>query len=356
MMTDVGTCFLAGFDGDVLPDPIRSLLRDEQLAGIVLFRRNITSFAQLRALTDSARAAAGRPILVAVDHEGGRVFRMPKPFTPIPPMAVLGQRGDPALAFAVGQLMGRELAAAGITVNFAPVLDINTNPLNPIIGDRAFSGDRDRVVALGCALIRGLLDAGVAPCGKHFPGHGDTSIDSHLGLPESPHTWERLRQFELRPFQAAIAAGVPMVMTAHVVYGAIDAAQPATLSKRAITGLLREELAFPGVIATDDLHMGALRAFGGPAEAAVQSLAAGCDLVLICRDPEVTRAAITRVRAAVSSGELAAARIAQSAARVHALAERFAPSAPNAACVGCKVHRHLVRQLPVSCHDAASPH
>lgn len=337
---------MTGFQGTDVSPALEQLLQQEELAGVILFRRNIQSLDQLIGLTTRLRQAAGRPLLLAVDHEGGRVFRMPPPFTQIPPMARIGaaMHADPQLhlAYDVGRLMGRELAAAGLNVNFAPVLDINTNPDNPIIGDRAFAGNRDLVTRCSGELIRGLLEGGVIPCGKHFPGHGDTPEDSHKTMPILPHTWDRLRWMELAPFAAAIQQGVPLLMTAHVLYGVIDATAPVTLSKRAITGLLREELGFKGVIVTDDLEMGAIKQCCPPEEAAVRALAAGCDLNLICSSPEVTQRAMLRVNAAVESGELSTELLSQSALRIRTLATKHAASAADRACIGCREHRAVL--------------
>lgn len=342
---------MAGFDGLTVPDDIASLLRDEQLAGVILFRRNIKSVQQLAALTAELKAIAARPILIAVDHEGGRVFRMPDPFTRIPPMATVGRyvakHPGSDMAYQLGRLMGQELAAVGINVDFAPVLDINTNPDNPIIGDRAFGNDPKSVAALGCQMIRGLHDGGVFSCGKHFPGHGDTDVDSHLGLPSIAHTWERLHLFELAPFKAAIAAGVPMLMTGHILCGVIDGELPVTLSKRAITMLLRDELGYDGVVVTDDLQMGAIAKRWSTEEAAVRSLAAGCDLALICKDPPTTQRAIQRVRQAVADGELKEAALAVSAGRIGRLLDRTATlsPAPSLAAVGSASHQNLVKSM-----------
>lgn len=346
MTLKLGSLFMSGLEGPEITPELTALLLQEELAGVILFRRNITSLEQLCALTARLQELAGRPLLIGVDHEGGRVFRLPKPFTQIPPMARVGAYAtahpDERVVYQLGQLMGRELTAAGFNCNFAPVLDINTNPLNPIIGDRALAGDRDVVAALGCELMRGLLEGGVLPCGKHFPGHGDTPEDSHKSLPVLPHTWDRLRWMELVPFQAAIAAGVPMLMTAHVLYGVIDAAQPATLSKRAITGLLRDELGFKGVIVTDDLEMGAIARYYTPEEAAVRALGAGCDLALVCSSPAVTLRAMASVRAAMARGELSEELLSQSAMRIRVMTTRLATLPVERNVIGCAAHRAFV--------------
>lgn len=350
-MLPIGQLFVAGFDGTEVPDDLKTLLRDEQLGGVILFRRNIRSLQQLRALTEELKTVAGRSLIIAVDHEGGRVFRMPDPFTRIPPMAVVGRYAETHpgsdVVGQLGRLMAAELAAVGINVNFAPVLDINTNPDNPIIGDRAFHQRPTVVAELGCRMIQGLREGGVIPCGKHFPGHGDTPEDSHLALPIMPATWDRLHCFELKPFKAAIAAGVPILMTAHILYGVIDPEFPVTLSKRAIYTLLREELQFDGVVVTDDLQMGAIAKQWPAEEAAVRALAAGCDLALICKDPAATERAITRVRAAVASGELNEEALQRAHVRVRRLLDQIdaLSTPPPLSVVGAEAHRALVATL-----------
>ena len=192
--------------------------------------------------------------MVAIDHEGGRVLRLGEPFTQFPPAAVVGRTRNPDLAYRVGHAMGVELASVGIDLSFAPVLDVHSNPANPVIGDRAFGSDPALVSEMGIALMRGLHDGGVLSCGKHFPGHGDTEKDSHLELPVVRRSRAELEQTELVPFRAAIAAGVPMLMSAHVLYPALDPEHPATLSRAILTDLLRGELHFDGVVASDDLR------------------------------------------------------------------------------------------------------
>ena len=284
------------------------------LGGVVLFGRNEGHWGRLPPVP-----------LVATDHEGGRVQRFRGgDFTPIPAMRLLGERGDPGLARDVGRLMGLELRAAGINLNFAPVVDVDTNPLNPVIADRSLGRDPTRVGRLAAALVDGLQSAGVAACCKHFPGHGDTAQDSHTSLPRLSHDMERLRRIELPPFRATRHAAA--VMTAHVVFDAIDPAVPATLSPAAI-GLLRGEIGFGGLVVSDDLEMAAVADTAGveraAVRAAVRAVAAGVDLVLICHRPDRQRAAHAALVAAVEAGALPIARLREAAGRVDALAARF---------------------------------
>ena len=350
MDLQIAKLFMAGFEGVAIPDTLKELLR-EGLGGVILFKRNISSVEQLRSLTQELRDVAGRPLLIGVDHEGGRVFRLPKPFTQIPPMQCLGAYAQShadgeVVAHRLATMMASELAAVGINVNFAPVLDVHTNLSNPIIGDRAFGNDHTRVASLGCAMIKGFAEGNIIACGKHFPGHGDTGQDSHLTLPVLPHTWERLRWCELVPFAAAIAAGVPMIMPGHLLYGAIDAANPIPFSERGITGLLRDEMKFDGVIVTDDLEMGALRNICSVADAAFRALRAGCDLAMICRDLTATQHAIARVEEAVTLRQLDAQRLQQSIQRIDYLANRYhSQSLPELSSVGSSAHRAIVAQF-----------
>ncbi len=342
--------FMVGFDGITVPENLKSLLRNG-LGGVILFKRNIASLDQLRDLTKALRDIAGRPLLIGIDHEGGRVFRMPPPFTQIPPMQKLGQYATShpdgeAMTFQIAKMMATELAAVGINVNFAPVLDIHTNLQNPIIGDRAFGAERDVVTALGKAMIRGLAEGHVIACAKHFPGHGDTGQDSHLSLPSLPHTMARLRWFELAPFIEAIKHGVPMIMPGHLIYGAIDAANPIPFSERAIQELLREELHFDGVIVTDDLEMGAIRKICSIDDAAVRSLRAGCDLAMICRDLTAAERAIARVEDAVASDQLDPAQLRRSIERIDHLAKRYAVgSARDVTLIGSPPHKNLIARV-----------
>jgi beta-N-acetylhexosaminidase len=315
----IGRLFMAGVPGPTLDEETRRLHTDVPFAGVVLFRQNAAAPAAMRALAREIHGLdPALPPLVAIDHEGGRVHRLAPPFTHFPPAAVVARHGRGAVA-AVAAAMARELAAIGVDLTFAPVLDVASNPANPVIGDRAF-GDRPETVA-ACALAahRATRAEGLLTCGKHFPGHGDTATDSHLELPRVAKTRRALATLELVPFRRAAAAGVPMMMTAHVLYPAIDPDLPATLSARALSGLLRRRLGFRGVICSDDLEMRAIADHWGLEEAAVLSLAAGADLLLFCHRQDALRAAAAAVERAVASGRLPERRIAEASRRVGTL-------------------------------------
>jgi beta-N-acetylhexosaminidase len=220
------------------------------------------------------------PPFIAIDQEGGRVHRLPQPFTHFPSMGTVGQRGDPALAYAVGRATAAELALVGINLNFAPVLDVNSNPKNPIIGDRSFGSDTTKVIRLSKKWIQGLREGGIIPCGKHFPGHGDTDKDSHVDLPVVDRALQELEAVELPPFVHACRNRIESLMTAHVLYRALDPKFPATLSRRILTRLLRQRLGYDGVVFSDDMEMGAIGDRYADEEVVALSVRAGIDIIL----------------------------------------------------------------------------
>src|SRR5213592_622949 len=255
----IGQLLIAGFNGQQIPAELRSLAKEFGLGGVILFARNIAEPEQVAELAfDAARLVPDLPVWVSVDQEGGRVARLKSPFTEWPPMATLGRSGDVRLAIRFARALAEELKAVGVTLDYTPVLDILTNPRNPVIGDRSLGEKAEDVARLGSAIITTLQDEGLAACGKHFPGHGDTSTDSHFELPLVDHPPDRLRRVEFVPFRAAIAAGVATMMTAHVFVPALDEKRPASLSKRIVGDLLRDELSYEGVILSDDLEMKAI--------------------------------------------------------------------------------------------------
>ena len=281
----IGQLLIAGFDGHQVPVELRALAREFGLGGVILFARNLDEPGQIADLCyEAARLVPDVPTWVSIDQEGGRVARLKAPFTRWPPMATLGRSGDVRLAERFARALASELKAVGVSLDYAPVLDVMTNPKNEVIGDRALGEKAGDVARLGAAIVRALQAEGVAACGKHFPGHGDTSTDSHFELPVVEHPPARLREVEFLPFRAAIEAGVATIMTAHVLMPAIDEERPATLSKQIVTGLLREELGYPGVILSDWLGMKAVAERYSVPSAAVLAIEAGCDGVLLCEE------------------------------------------------------------------------
>lgn len=312
-----------GFYDTVLSDPLKRLL-DRGVGGVVLFGRNVVDAEQVAGLVHAIKTYAGRPLMVGLDQEGGLVQRLRVGFTRIPPMRAVGALRDETVAFEMGRLLGRELRAVGVDVNYAPILDVDTNPANPIIGNRSFSRDPALVASLGVALGRGLEAEGVAACGKHFPGHGDTAQDSHHELPRLPHDMKRLEAVELVPFRAWKAAGLSSVMTAHVIFEALDREVPATMSKAVLTGLLRETLGYEGLIITDDIEMKATFDHYGYEKAAKMGLAAGVDNFLCCHTAEVAHGIVDCLVRAVESGEIPEARLVDASNRVGSFVARFA--------------------------------
>jgi beta-N-acetylhexosaminidase len=278
-----GQVLVAGFEGTEAPDELLRACARGELGGVILFRRNLASVHQVSALI--ARFAQASPpevpLLVAVDQEGGRVARLAAPVLKLPPMRQLARLGDPQLTERCATLLASQLAAVGFTIDLAPVLDVDTNPQNPVIGDRSFGPDPATVIAQAGAFARGLAAGGVLSCGKHFPGHGDTDLDSHLALPRLAHDRARLDAIELAPFRA-LSGQLNAILTAHVIFDAVAPNQPATLAPEVVRGILRDELGFAGMVLSDDMEMKAIADHYGIEHAACAAVAAGCDQLLIC--------------------------------------------------------------------------
>jgi beta-N-acetylhexosaminidase len=344
----VGQLLWCGFEG-ARPSPVfAGRIAAGEIGAVVLFSRNLAGIDDTFALCAELHDLAPSRLLVAVDQEGGTVQRVRAPATVWPPMRRLGATGDAALAEAVGRALGEELAAIGIDLDFAPVLDVDTNPDNPVIGARSFARDAGEVTRLAGAFARGLAAAGVIACGKHFPGHGDTSVDSHLALPRVDHDLARLRAVELAPFRAL--AWLPTIMTAHVVFAALDDARPATLSPAVIEGLLRGELGYRGVVISDDLEMNAIVGHYGVCEAAEQAIAAGCDTLLICEREDWQQEVHAHLTRAAERSQALRRRVAESAARVAALKAGHPPPPRRAAAealalLGRPEHQALAARL-----------
>lgn len=328
-MKACGRLIFGGFSGTSLPARFARALEAGQRAGAVLFGRNIEGPAQVAALNRQVIEAGG---LVAVDQEGGRVARLKEPVLRLPPMRRLGQIDDEALTETLARALGAQLKTLGFSIDFAPVLDVDSNPDNPVIGDRSFGVEPAVVIRHGLAFARGLQAAGVAACGKHFPGHGDTDVDSHLALPVVTRPREVFEAVELAPFKAAAATDLAALMSAHVVYrGEEGDSAPATLDRRFATALLRDQLGFSGVLFSDDLEMGALSKTLGLAieDAAVAAVRAGCDAVLICSDEDAQERAYEALVREAEGDAAFGARVAEAAERVDRMAERFGGGVEN---------------------------
>jgi len=319
----VGQMMVVELRGTELCEEHRKLLQSGLVSGFLLFPGNDARPEEVRELTDSVRKiAAEYPAILAVDQEGGRVLRLKAGFTPIPCMRKLGAKADENLAFEVGRVLGAELRAVGINTDFAPVVDLELNPENEVIGDRALHSDPELVGRLGSALIHGLHSEKIAACAKHFPGHGASREDSHLELPAVSADQNTVRGRELKPFQRAIAAGVESVMVGHLLYPAFDKYYPASLSERLITGLLREEMGFEGVVIVDALEMKALE--GIPLEdRAFMAARAGADIMLVSEGMENARRVHMALCQAVSMGALAVDKVVSAYQRVMNLKARL---------------------------------
>jgi beta-N-acetylhexosaminidase len=341
-----------GFNGKQLPSQTRDLLL-RGVSSVILFARNYESPRQLAELCHEIKQVGsdsrGRPIMICVDHEGGRVQRFPPPFTAIPSMREVGQTNDPTCARTIGSIMAKELRAVNIDMNLAPVLDVDSNPANPVIGARSFGPTPDVVSRMAIALIDGLQSSGTAACGKHFPGHGDTSIDSHLDLPRLPHDMKRLEAVELPPFKAAIKSGVAAIMTSHVLFETLDAKFPATISAAVIDSVLRQRLGFDRVIISDDLEMKAIADHYGFDDAILRSAMAGIDLFMVCHTHELQHRAIDVLIDASKRGSLPRDRIEQSNRRLDSLFKRFVRPAKDwderTTVIGCDAHRASISGL-----------
>jgi len=328
----VGQIFFIGFDPAAGDGPgIERLIREQSFGNVILFKRNLSdplqAAQQANRLQSWAREALGVPLLIGVDQEGGRINRIERGVTVMPSALYLGLYCSPEQVREVGRIAGVELRAMGFNVSFAPVCDVDSNPRNPIIHAlrRSFSSNPEEAALLARAYLEGLQQAGVLGVAKHFPGHGDTDVDSHVGLPIVNASLDLLRKRELVPFRRLIeGGGLRMVMTAHVQYAALATAEyePATLSRPIVSGLLREELGFDGVVVCDDLEMGAVTGRLGAGETALAALEAGCDMLVFCRAPQWQIEAREAVLSALRTGRLPAERVRASALRVLELKQR----------------------------------
>lgn len=349
----IGQMVMVDFSGYVLTESLRAYIAENQIGGIILFAKNVQNRVQVGELcADLQRAARDGgvpvPLFLSIDQEGGIVNRIAFAETAVSPgnMAI-GATGQPAYAYDAARIYGEELASLGINLNFAPCVDVNNNPFNPIIGARSFGESAEMVSAMGVQAARGYREGGVLPTAKHFPGHGDTAVDSHLDLPSLNQPMDRLEQVELAPYRALIADGLEMVMTAHITYPALEEKPglPATLSHRILTGLLRETMGFEGVIITDSMAMLAVARNFGVGPAAVMAVQAGADIVLACGTREAQLETLEALLRAVREGTLDEARVDASVERILALKEKFlsrpVPVAPSREAIDTM--RHIAR-------------
>src|SRR5699024_1414743 len=327
---DIGQLFVIGFPGNELTSGLKDLIHEYHIGGIILFAHNIGTPEEVinltTALQKEAKSAGYKyPLFIAIDEENGTVKRLGQGAGEYPGAMALSATQDPNSAYEIGKATGDDLLQLGINWNYAPVLDVNNNSNNPVIRVRSFGEKPEMVSEFGTEFMRGLQDAGIATALKHFPGHGDTSVDSHYSLPQINHDIKRLHEIELVPFKAAIAEGADSIMTAHIAFPALETEEgcPATLSKNIITGLLREELDFKGVIVTDALEMEAVSETIGIENGAVKAIQAGADNVLIGHLPEEQLKALKRVEEAVYNKEISFESIQESIELINQMKEKY---------------------------------
>ncbi len=321
MSTSVGQLFFVGLQGPALSASEADFLVKNDIGGVVLFARNLTTPQELHKLcTDiqnlRPKTASKAPFFIAIDMEGGRVHRLKPPFTQWPSAGKLSKLNSTSMAFKFANMMGEEMRSVGINIDFAPCVDVLTNPDNTLIGDRSFGSDPEQVAKMASALVRGYIKAGVIACAKHFPGHGNTIVDSHEELPIETVDFSTLESRELVPFKKAFRARMDMVMTAHIKYEKIDAHHPATLSTEIIQKLLRNQLRYRGLIISDDLDMKALAKYYPREQIPVLALKAGCDLLLYCNDFTSPPVGLEAVKKAIQDGHIPVASIQESLKRV----------------------------------------
>ena len=324
----IGQRICAGFTGTEIPPELRSLIHDHKVGNILLFSRNVVSFGQLsrlcRDLTELVLQETGLPPLIMMDEEGGAVSRVGHLAGETPSAGAVGATGDIQNATSLGRIIGKRLRAAGVNMNLGPVLDCLSRPASAVMGNRCFSESPETVAAFGRAYIEGLRETGVLSCGKHFPGHGDTDVDSHFGLPVINKSLDAARKVELVSFREAIAAGTDAIMSAHVVYPELDpSGVPATISSRILQGLLREELGFKGLIISDGMEMDAMRNLFPIDEGVCRALKAGVDIALVCHEPAEAATACRRMERAVREGDMDPASLEAHLERIQAVKRRL---------------------------------
>ncbi|MBA2943010.1 beta-N-acetylhexosaminidase [Paenibacillus sp. CGMCC 1.16610] len=358
----IGQMLLCGFEGTEATEQLKALIAEHHIGGVIYFARNVEQTGQVADLSEQLQQIAEQsdtlPLWVSIDQEGGMVARITEGVALMPGQMALaagaigpkeGTKVAGDAAYEAAFISGKELRALGINLNFAPVLDVNNNPDNPVIGVRSFGESAELVAEFGQRSVQGFQDANVVATAKHFPGHGDTSVDSHLDLPTIKHKQERIRSLELVPFIQAIKGGVDAIMSSHIYFPAFESEKlPATLSKSVLTGLLREELGYEGVVMTDCMEMNAIAEHYGTVAASVMAIEAGADLVLISHRLDRQIGAIDAIEQAVKEGRLSEARIDASVQRLLTLKERrglFAPQTGSAAEVGTAEHCAVAQRL-----------
>lgn len=328
LKTLVGQLFIVGFDGFSVPSDFKSAIQENKIGGTIYFKRNVQSPAQLAELSNelqfNCRSSSSPFLFVSIDHEGGNVNRLGKPFTQFPGNENLGEINSPKMGFQFGAIIAKELKAVGINLNFAPVVDVNTNPDNPVMKGRMFSSDPEVCGKMGSAVCRGMQKIGVAAVAKHFPGHGDTKVDSHFDLPRIDKSLKELEKVELLPFKRMVRSRIEGIMTAHILNASLDPDYPATLSEKTIQPLLRQGMRFSKLIFSDDMEMKAITDHYGEADAAVLAVKAGCDVLIYRGDNGVPVAAMEAIIKAVENKKITKTQIEASVERILTCKKNYA--------------------------------
>lgn len=356
MIEKLGQLLIIGIRGTSLTEDEAEFIITNNIGGVILFARNIESPQQVHSLCKSIQALRHKskdklPLFIGVDQEGGRVARMKAPFTQWPPLSYIGKLDSTSVGFRFAMDMGTELRAVGINLNFAPCVDVLTNPKNTVIGDRSLSTDPEQVAKLASSLVRGYIKSGIIPCAKHFPGHGNTLLDSHDALPVEDVDADRLSSVELVPFKKVFRARLDMVMTSHIKFSKIDPEYPVTLSEKFLKGILRQELRYRNLIITDDLGMKALSANYPVDKIPVMALHAGCDILLYCNEFDSPRIALDALAKAAKDHKLNATQIDESYKRIVALKKEILATpdpedfAKASALIGAADHDRLAKAI-----------
>ncbi|MFR9240130.1 MAG: beta-N-acetylhexosaminidase [Clostridium baratii] len=308
----IGQLVVSGFYGTSLDENILKLIKEDKISGVILFNRNVKDSNTLLSLNNSLKESNKNnklPLFISVDEEGGLVTRMPKEIKRLPTNKYIGSLNNKDLSYKVGEILGEQLSYFGFNMNFAPVLDINSNPNNPVIGNRSFGNNKDIVANLGTSTMKGIQSKNIISVVKHFPGHGDTSVDSHVNLPVVNYDINRLNSFEFVPFKTAIQNGANAVMVGHILLPKIDNKYPSSMSYEIVTNILRKDLGFDGLVVSDDMTMGAITENYSIEEASVKSINAGVDLLLVCQKYENTENVLKALKEAVLNGTISKERL-----------------------------------------------
>lgn len=322
----VGQLVVSGFYGTTLDENILKLIKENKISGVILFERNVKDSNSLLALNNSLKESNKNnklPLFISTDEEGGSVTRMPKDIKRIPTNKYIGSLNNKDLSYKVGEILGEQLSYFGFNMNFAPVLDINSNPNNPVIGDRSFGNNKDIVSNLGTSTMKGIQSKNIISVVKHFPGHGDTSVDSHINLPVVNYDINRLKSFEFVPFKTAIQNGADAVMVGHILLPKIDSKYPSSMSYEIVTNILRKDLGFNGLVVSDDMTMGAITENYSIEEASIKAINAGVDLLLVCQKYENTENVLKALKEAALNGTISKERLDNALYNIISIKEKY---------------------------------